>query len=311
MQSSNAKRKYRPGFLFIPLAGFTCLILIACSVIGYWTWLRVRPQPKPVTQSLYEGITYRREVRQSPRPMIIHIVTVNLRSPEISLLVTPGDPNRELPLDARTTSQFLTEFDLQLAVNGDAFEPWYSRSIFNYYPHSGDPVEPIGLAASRGAKYSEQTDSEPVLYIARTNRARFNTPIGKVYNAISGNLMLVVQGKSVVTEGNNPDSDPGTPQPRTALALDKSGRQLIIIVVDGRQPNYSEGATLDEMAEIIIANGGHFGMNMDGGGSSTLVRESSSGRPILLNTPIDHRLPGWQRPIGNHLGIYASKATDR
>jgi hypothetical protein len=164
-------------------------------------------------------------------------------------------------------------------------------------------VDPIGFAASLGKAYSDPTDAEPVLYIARTNRARFNTPIGKIYNAISGNLMLVEQGRLVTSL----DSEP---QPRTAIALDKAGKRLIIVVVDGRQPRYSQGATLVELGEIILEQGGYFGMNLDGGGSTTLVKMDANGKPELLNSPIEHQIPGRQRPVGNHLGIFAEKTGD-
>jgi hypothetical protein len=97
------------------------------------------------------------------------------------------------------------------------------------------------------------------------------------------------------------------PQPRTALAVDKSGRRLVIVVVDGRQPNYSEGATLAELAEILLAHGGYTGMNLDGGGSTTLVMEGRGGRPALLNSPVDQRIPGRARPVGNHLGVFAGE----
>jgi hypothetical protein len=95
------------------------------------------------------------------------------------------------------------------------------------------------------------------------------------------------------------------PQPRTAIALDKAGKRLIIVVVDGRQPRYSQGATLVELGEIILEQGGYFGMNLDGGGSTTLVKMGDFGRPELLNSPIEHQIPGRQRPVGNHLGIFA------
>jgi hypothetical protein len=267
--------------------------------------------------------------------MVIHTVIVDLKAPGISFLVTPGDPQAELPLQARSTSQFLQQFDVQVAVNGDGLTPWHYNNPIDYYPHTGDPVDPIGLAASRGVVYTEDTDDEPTLYISRTNQARFGTPTGKVYNAISGNVMLIQQGQSVVgtnvrlsnerqTEKRQEGRRAGgektgeeasleenlaedLPQPRTAVALDKSGRRLIILVVDGRQPNYSEGATLEELAELLLAKGGHTGMNLDGGGSSTLAVEGANGRPAVLNSPIHQRIPGRQRPVGNHLGVYAER----
>ena len=276
-----------------------CLLGAILAGAGGWVWSFARPQPSPASRQLYEGINYERIVRRSPRPIVIHVVTVDLRAEGIRFLVTPGDPDSALPLEARTTSKFLNEYNQQIAINGDGFRPWRSYSLLNYYPHSGDPVSPIGLAASEGTVYHSAAENLPVLYIARTNQARFNTPTGRVYNAISGSQMLVEQGKVVAIADENPE-------PRTAVALDKAGKRLILIVVDGRQPNFSEGVTLSELAEIIIEQGGYFGMNLDGGGSTTLVKEGGFGRAEVLNSPIDHRIPGWQRPVGNHLGITAN-----
>jgi len=231
--------------------------------------------------------------------MVIHVVTIDLRDPGIRLLVTPGDPKAERSLKARTTSKFLDEFGVQLAINGGGFTPWYSHNLLDYYPHSGNPVEPIGFAASQGTVYSEKSEDQPVLYISRTNQVRFGLPTGKTYNAISGNAMIVQDGRVV------PDLE-GKTDPRTAIGVDKRGRNLVLVVVDGRQPGYSEGVTLAELASILIEHGVYTGMNLDGGGSSTLVMERG-GRPVVLNSPINNGIPGRERPVGNHLGIFAER----
>lgn len=277
---------------------FLISITILGGLVGFnWLVYIPRPRPKAASQALFQGITYTREVRQSPRPMIIHVIRVDLRASGIRLLVTPGDPKAERALKARTTSQFLEEFHVQVAINGDGFTPWYSNNLLDYYPHSGDPVEPIGFAASQGTPYSENTGEQPVLYLARNNLARFGTPEGRIYNAISGNLMLVQDGR--VLPGLE-----GEPQPRTAIGLDKRGKYLIIVVVDGRQPGYSEGATPEELAAILVEHDANIGMNLDGGGSSTMVMEKN-GRTAILNSPINNGIPGRERPVGNHLGIFA------
>jgi hypothetical protein len=283
------------------------LLLISCGLAvgllggaGLITY-RARSQPDEKNQALFQGITYVRDIRQSPRPMVVHVVKVNLRAPGIGFLVTPGNPKADQTLKARTTSQFLQEFGLQLAVNGDGSNPSHYNNPLDYYPHLGDPVDPTGFAASKGVVYSSNPENEPVLYISRRNRARFNSPLGGIYNAISGFSMIVKDGKPL----------PGLDEelhPRTALALDKPGRQLIIIVVDGRQSGYSQGATLSELAEIVLAHGGYDAMNMDGGGSSTLVTQGENGQPMLLNSPIHKGIPGKERPVSNHLGIYAQSA---
>lgn len=283
-------------FLGILLITFVCGLLLG----GYWLWGKIRPQPKDSTKTLFEGITYTREVRSSPRTIVIHVIKVDLRANGIGILITPGDPKVEQPLKAQTTSTFLDKNNVQVAINGDSFTPWYSHTILDYYPHSGDPVNPIGFAASRGTIYSQGGAEEPTLYISPINQARFNTQIGRVYNAISGNTMLVKAGEIV----SGLESDPS---PRSAVALSKSERELILVVVDGRQPGYSEGVTLQELAGIIIHYGGYNAMNLDGGGSSTLVMEGILGRPVVLNSPINNGIPGRQRAVANHLGIFAHK----
>ncbi len=278
--------------LIFLLAGVGVLTVLALGRVIF------RPQPADANRQLFQGVSYHREARQSPRPLVIHVVKVDLRQPGVSFLVTPVDLKGQTPLRARTTSRFLDEFNLQVAINGSGFTPWRSNTLLDYYPHSGDPVGPTGLAASKGSIYSPAVEGAPVLYISRTNQARFNTPTGRVYNALSGNVMLLEQGIIQPERG-------GDLQPRTAVGLDKSGRTLILVVVDGRQPGYSEGVTLAELAQILLDNGSYTAMALDGGGSSTLVSQANNGRAKVLNSPIDQRIPGRERPVGNHLGIYA------
>jgi len=33
--------------------------------------------------------------------------------------------------------------------------------------------------------------------------------------------------------------------------------------------------------------------------------QGPDGLPRILNSTIDHRIPGWERPVANHLGIFA------
>jgi exopolysaccharide biosynthesis protein len=87
--------------------------------------------------------------------------------------------------------------------------------------------------------------------------------------------------------------------------LTQDARTLIIVVIDGRQPNYSEGASIAEVADVMLKYGAYTALNLDGGGSSTLVAQGKSGESMVLNSPIDNRIPGRERPVANHLGIYA------
>jgi exopolysaccharide biosynthesis protein len=92
------------------------------------------------------------------------------------------------------------------------------------------------------------------------------------------------------------------PYARTAVAVDRTGETLWLAIVDGKQPLYSEGATLAELAQIFEQLGVDTALNLDGGGSATLVAKTTA-KPILLNAPIHTKIPMRERPVANHLGF--------
>jgi exopolysaccharide biosynthesis protein len=113
--------------------------------------------------------------------------------------------------------------------------------------------------------------------------------------------MLVVNGQ--IADG----LDDQELDPRTAVGINRNGRYLILVVVDGRQPFYSDGATFQQLAQLLIDFGARYAMNLDGGGSSTMVVQGEDGQPLILNSPIDNYIPGRERPVANHLGIFLKK----
>ena len=61
---------------------------------------------------------------------------------------------------------------------------------------------------------------------------------------------------------------------------------------------------MQEMAELMIYYGGDNALNLDGGGSSTLViQDPKTGEYKVMNSPIDNGIPGRERPVGNHFGV--------
>jgi hypothetical protein len=271
-----------------------------------------RAQPSDIRGSvLSPGIVYDREARQTPRSLMIHTVTIDLHTPGLRFLVTPPtDPSKDLPLVARPTSQFLRETGAQFAVNGDFFYPWYANGPFNYYPHIGDPVAVQGYASSKGVAYGKGDNrwNFPILCMSADSKVRIAylkpgdpTP----YNALSGDRLLLKEGKVTDAAGRN-----GALHPRLAAALDKTGNHLIFVLVDGRQPNYSEGVTMEELAGLLREKGGWTGLNFDGGGSATFAQRKPSGEPEVMNSPINWRhIPGSERPVANHLAIFAAPAS--
>ena len=90
--------------------------------------------------------------------------------------------------------------------------------------------------------------------------------------------------------------------PRTAVGIARGGRRLLLVVVDGRQKGYSDGMTLRELAGLIRELGARDALNLDGGGSTTLVYSDpeNAGALRIANRPSDAE---GERPVGDALAI--------
>lgn len=286
------------------LAVVTVILLL--PLILYSRLYFLRPPSTNEERILFEGIVYQRQVYSKPRPQIIHLIAVDLTTPGVRVLVTPAKATVDHEQSqARTTSEFVKEFQVQLAINANFFYPFRETSPWDYYPHSGDGVNLVGQAISNGYQYSSAEVSWPVLCFSSNNRARIldsgDCPQG-TQMGISGDKVLLKDGTPVgLAQGSGKDKA----YARTAVALNEEGQKLWLIIVDGKQPFYSEGVTIAELTEIARKLGAHTALNLDGGGSSTLVM-ATPDRSILLNSPIQNKLPMNERPIANHLGFYAN-----
>ena len=85
--------------------------------------------------------------------------------------------------------------------------------------------------------------------------------------------------------------------PRTAVGYSEDRSKLIFVVVDGRQEGFSRGMSLPELADFMISLGAETAINLDGGGSSTLVV-----RNTVKNSPSD----GNERSVANSLQVVSS-----
>ena len=85
--------------------------------------------------------------------------------------------------------------------------------------------------------------------------------------------------------------------PRTILAWTRSA-DLLLVAIDGRQPGYSDGATLSEATDLLIGLGATNAINLDGGGSTTFVLPCNGGA-CVANRPSD----GHERPVPVALAV--------
>lgn len=121
--------------------------------------------------------------------------------------------------------------------------------------------------------------------------------------AIGGRGLLVVDGVAQNWEGR-PNNEAA---PRTAVGFSKDGSTLHVLTVDGRQAA-SDGVTLTELARMMRTLGAYNALNLDGGGSSTLLAREPGARSLRLeNSPSD----GAEREVPNGLALTAPRGSGR
>lgn len=300
MKTTNFAQTIRQGIGTVSLSALVISIpaqVQAAAIVSEW-------------EPIFEGIEFATGSDDEPDQQVKSF-RVDLSSPEIQLFSTPD--NGILPEEtiAQTTSQFLDEFDLQVAVNANFFAPCCNPVA--------EPKDLIGLAISEGDIVSPSDGMvsgniglvPDSLLITKDNHAtiastRPGNDFSNIFTAVSAGPRLLVDGEIVVPE-TPPDAFSDL-NPRTAVGLSEEGQFLILLSIDGRQPGVSEGATLFQTAEWLTRFGSFQGLNLDGGGSTTIVREDEFGNSLILNTPSSPN--GVERFNGNNLGVFANLLTD-
>jgi hypothetical protein len=152
----------------------------------------------------YVGITYIDRTEQSPRPLHMHVVQIDLTAPGLRFAVSPPGGTREAV--RQTTLEYLRQTHAQVAINGHFFLP---------FPSADADAWLVGLAASDGRVYSafETPDQRyalvadvPALNIDSSNHAtivhrdasqgdgRHVVESVTLWNAVSGSAQIVTDG---------------------------------------------------------------------------------------------------------------------
>lgn len=117
--------------------------------------------------------------------------------------------------------------------------------------------------------------------------------------ALGGQNKLVVDGEV------NPNLDRATRRPRSAVGFSADGRRMYLLVIEG-DSSRSAGATLAEMAAFMKAFGAAQALELDGGGSSTIVARRPGEPLTVLNLAASA-----QRPVPNGIGLFAAPGSGR
>ena len=127
----------------------------------------------------------------------------------------------------------------------------------------------------------------------------------RVQKEVTGDLadceQIMGVGSTLVENGevsqDNSDGMRTQRHPRTCIGVKEDGT-LMFFVIDGRQEALGyNGMTQDEMGTMMAYYGCEFGVNVDGGGSSTFGIRDEYGNFVIQNSPSD----GNERTVSNAL----------
>jgi Phosphodiester glycosidase len=159
-----------------------------------------------------------------------------------------------------------------------------------------DPYRPLGEARIDGRAIDHEPIAEPwgarraCIHVDDDLQlaAREELPVEAAGDLVTAGPMLVADGRSLVDGEDREGFSAGSAQfdsditaerhPRCALGV--SDGELLAVCCDGRRTGVDGGLDLAELARLLITFGAECAINLDGGGSATLVH-----RGHLLNRP--------------------------
>ncbi len=164
---------------------------------------------------------------------------------------------------------------------------------------------PMGSLVMNGIVYNETTSGANSSYFAILDDG--SAVIGS--GAIPENAVEVVGGSVMLVQNGvvNPNIKGNLDKfPRTSIGLTADGK-VILVTADGRQAPSSCGQTFEENAQQMLSLGCVTALQVDGGGSATLVSQREGETALSVrNSPSD----GTERTVSTSLLVYSNATPD-
>jgi len=199
---------------------------------------------------------------------VVHALRVDLQAPGVQLQLTPqAEAGQSLPNMASVRGSVAS-------VNASFFTKTFTTR---------------GLTVSQGEAWSGIGEQQNSPLIACDEKPRCVIQLHAPFElkpgwteVVAGTPWLLDEGK-VRTAADDASCANlcAKTHPRTAVGLDASGRWLYLVAAEGRRGPVL-GLTLTELSQIMLQLGARNAVNLDGGGSTTMLLkgESLAARPF-------------------------------
>ena len=254
--------------------------------------------------------------RTEPRLIKADVMRIDLKTPGLRFTGTHRAANWGEPMPdytnkvmtIRTKRERTEDFmmserakgrDVIIAFNSAPWGPWVP-------PYNHAYGDPHCLNISEGVIISDHHKNQNHLFVAwNDGRCEITENIpseryADVQVAHSGFDILMKDGKKLDQVGQYSK----ILNPRMVFGLSADGRYLFVMTIDGRQPGWSLGADMDDICSLMSDAGASDVVNMDGGGSSTLVYWDGE-KPVMVNRHDEKKAN--RRKNGTNIAIYLEK----
>jgi hypothetical protein len=250
---------------------------------------------RPKWAAFVPGIDYL-EARIAKPHLQLWALKAELDHPDLEIVVNRGGENTGI-IPGTTVSGFVRDHGCVAGINATPFDRVVRRA--------GESLAVAGIALSEGFLTAPPIPRYDALVFYHDGSAAIvsqvaleGAALAELRHAVGGFRTTLRDG--AIAERLPDQAGKGAPprHPRSAVGLSADGKTLYLLVVDGRRPG-SVGATEQELAIILRHLGADDGLNLDGGGSTTLALRYSDGTIRPANRPAS----GKERFVATCLGI--------
>ena len=257
------------------------------------------------------GVTYE-YVHRTDGPQTLFVVKVDLTDPRVKIRVAPGGPDPDGPGEWQTTLQPASAIaereHFDVTINASYFEAKNTKdaegAASGYVKDKW--AKSWGWTMTDGRLWSTEPRKDklatwPAVWVEGDRTVKIGSPENlppKARQIVQGNGYVVRDGQLAEPVGNLK-----VRHPRTVVGVDRDGHTLVLLTVDGRNKEKAIGMTGEELGKEMLRLGCHTAINLDGGGSSTLVvRDPADGTLKIVNDPSDHG----ERAVADVIGVTVS-----
>lgn len=177
-------------------------------------------------------------------------------------------------------SRHALEYNAKAAINGSFYDMQTGRSVA-FLKHDGEVVDSTKTDDSNSNITGAVAVRKGKLKLLSWSRA-IERGYRKKHGSVLASGPLLLEGGRFANWSSCNESLVNMKHPRSAIAITKDGR-ILLIAVDGRAEGHAAGMTIPELAHFIRILGGKTALNLDGGGSTTLYLNHE-----VLNHPCDN-----------------------